>query len=296
TRPLRLSKANRKEIDTAYQQMNKQHMWRLSSGRLVEEELYKLGKKLKFEHAVHSFILDVDDKLILEHFSETELYEIDRAAGPQVPELSDCITELLHGFVDKTSLKEIRETIMDKIVGRNYDNENHHCYDYVINALNSLIREIQTGSVKGAKLEAWFNYYILNEISDQAFGNINVVSVVRGESTNLAAASRKNAKRKSGELRKVCFRTGAGVWSDEQGTEFLKKTELGLLKVLKDLLIMLMKKVDWNTEKCVKMQTVGIIHAGYVYRIRRGELMEVPDNLDDFSSVLKILEFVLNLK
>ncbi|PKY17305.1 hypothetical protein RhiirB3_404155, partial [Rhizophagus irregularis] len=57
------------------------------------------------------------------------------------------------------------------------------------------------------------------------------------------------------------------------------------------------------------MQTVGIIHTGlmimmvhldnpqgYICRIQRGEVMEVPDNLEKFSSVLKILAAVLNLK
>ena len=29
-----------------------------------------------------------------------------------------------------------------------------------------------------------------------------------------------------------------------------------------DMLVKLMKKVDWNRERCAKMQTVGIIHAG----------------------------------
>ncbi|CAG8765462.1 5047_t:CDS:2 [Cetraspora pellucida] len=57
------------------------------------------------------------------------------------------------------------------------------------------------------------------------------------------------------------------------------------------------------------MQTVGIIHAGlmimtvhldnpqgYVRRIRRGEVMEVPDSPENFPSILKILAAVLNLK
>ncbi|CAG8790139.1 16276_t:CDS:2, partial [Racocetra persica] len=95
------------------------------------------------------------------------------------------------------------------------------------------------------------------------------------ESTSLATASRKNMKRKSEEKRKMGRR---GDWI------FLKEAGLKLPKVLKDMLVKLMKKVDWNREKCAKMQIVGIIHAGlmimtvhldnpqgYVCRIRRGE-------------------------
>ena len=49
---------------------------------------------------------------------------------------------------------------------------------------------------------------------------------------------------------------------DDHGTKFLKEAGLKLPKVLKDMLVKLMKKVDWNRERCAKMQTVGIIHAG----------------------------------
>ncbi|CAB4401376.1 unnamed protein product [Rhizophagus irregularis] len=108
TGPLRLSEANRREIDTAYNLMDKQYMWKLSSGKFVEEELYKLGKGLEFEHAVHSFILDVEDELIMEHFTETELREIDNTSIPEVPELSNEIDEFLNKFLGKTNLNEIQ--------------------------------------------------------------------------------------------------------------------------------------------------------------------------------------------
>ena len=100
-------------------------MWKLSSGKFVEEELYKLGKRLEFEQfvfmhvimfvqerrhnctkllfpsAVHSFILDVEDELVMEHFTETELREIDNTSIPEVPELSNEIDEFLNKFLGK---------------------------------------------------------------------------------------------------------------------------------------------------------------------------------------------------
>ncbi|CAG8615598.1 10673_t:CDS:2, partial [Paraglomus occultum] len=102
---IRLSKANRREIDTAYNLMDKQYMWKLSSGKFIEEELYKLGKRLEFEHAVHSFILDVEDELIMEHFTETELREIDNTSIPEVPELSNEIDVFLNKFLGQDELK-----------------------------------------------------------------------------------------------------------------------------------------------------------------------------------------------
>lgn len=63
-----LTSAHREEIRTAYNQMPREKMWTLSSGTIVEDELYRLGKTLKFEHAVHSFILDTEDDIIRSHF------------------------------------------------------------------------------------------------------------------------------------------------------------------------------------------------------------------------------------
>jgi hypothetical protein len=50
-------------------------------------------------------------------------------------------------------------------------------------------------------------------------------------------------------------------WTDKNGTKVLKE-KLKLLKTLKDMLIKLMDKVDWDVEMCSKIQTVGMIHAG----------------------------------
>ncbi|CAB4379384.1 unnamed protein product [Rhizophagus irregularis] len=70
---VRLSKENREEI---FKSMGEQCMWKLSTGRFVEKELYRLGQELEFEHSIHSFIIDVDDELISSHFNDTELDEI----------------------------------------------------------------------------------------------------------------------------------------------------------------------------------------------------------------------------
>ncbi|CAG8555473.1 8249_t:CDS:2, partial [Acaulospora morrowiae] len=63
TGPIKLSKENRKEVDE----------WR----------------ELEHEHAVHSFILDIDDELVADCFTEAELREIELTPIPEVPELSD---------------------------------------------------------------------------------------------------------------------------------------------------------------------------------------------------------------
>ncbi|CAG8587319.1 17843_t:CDS:2, partial [Gigaspora margarita] len=174
----------------------------------------------------------IDDELISSHFNDTELDKIDYATGPHVPDLSDQIAEFLYDFVGKSS-RNSRQ-----------DNERH----------------------------AWFNCHIWKVIFDQAFKNIDVISVV--------------SFLKKYEKKLEVF----GRMITEPSS--LRRWVLKLPKALKDMLVMLTRKVDWNREKCVKIQMVGIIHAEFDVT----KMMEVPDNPENFSSVLKKIASVLNLK
>ena len=99
----------------------------------------------------------------------------------------------------------------------------------------------------------------------------------------MSTATRKNkkAKRKPGERRKIgrrgdwILRTigngnkdefGAGEagkdWTDEYGTKYLKEIGLKLPKTLKDMLMNLMERVNWDKDVRKNIQTVGIIHEG----------------------------------
>ncbi|CAG8564981.1 21166_t:CDS:10, partial [Racocetra persica] len=301
----------RKEIDESFNSMDKNKMWKLSSGRYVEVELYELGKKLDYEHAIHSFILDVEDDIVLNHFYEEEIEEIDQVSGPAIPELSE-----------NTDLHEIRKILKEITFDDQYNIKNDHNVDYIIFA----IHEIESGKLCDNNLESWFNVHIWNLVFDQAFGNVKIISV--GESSGIASSIRKNKNRMMGTNRRMGRRgdwilrlTGKGdnnefgggeaghSWKDKYGTKFLKESSTKLPKNLKDMIMKLMEKVKWNPAKYNKIQTVGIIHAGlimvmlyldnpkgYICRIRRSELMEVPDTPEKFPSILIILASVLNLK
>ncbi|RGB36223.1 hypothetical protein C1646_90887 [Rhizophagus diaphanus] len=70
-------------------------------GNFRLEDSSKKKQEQEFEHAIHSFIIDVNDELTSSHLSDTELDEIDYAAGPHVPDLPDQIAEFLYEFVGK---------------------------------------------------------------------------------------------------------------------------------------------------------------------------------------------------
>jgi hypothetical protein len=165
----------------------------------------------------------------------------------------------------------------------------------------------------------------------------------------------KNANRVTSDRRKVgcrgdwILRTvgkgnrdeyGAGEagkqWMDKFGTKFMKESGVKLPKTMKDMLLKLMKKAKWNPERCSRIQTVGIVHAGksfskyvsdmltfhlslcayipplfvglvlmamfmdrprgYVCRVQRGEITEIPDCEETFPNLLIVLASVLNIK
>ncbi|GBC07076.1 hypothetical protein RclHR1_07230003 [Rhizophagus clarus] len=54
-----LREEHREMIEKVYNNMKKERMWRLSTGKYVEEELFKLGKKLKFEQLVFIFFVSL---------------------------------------------------------------------------------------------------------------------------------------------------------------------------------------------------------------------------------------------
>ncbi|CAJ0909283.1 14559_t:CDS:2, partial [Entrophospora sp. SA101] len=121
--------------------------------------------------------------------------------------------------------------------------------------------ELNVHEIESGKLLAWYNYHLWNAIFDQAFNDVRVVSVVRGESTSLVTSPRQN---KNKELGMSCKMAGeaAKKWEDEKGAKFLEEIGIKLPKTLKDMLIILMNKAE---RKCKKIQTLGMINAGYVF-------------------------------
>ncbi|CAG8700024.1 34446_t:CDS:2, partial [Racocetra persica] len=245
----------------------------------VEEELYKLGKKLEYEHAAHSFILDLEDETILNHFSYEEILEIEHVPGPLIPELDEKIIECLSKFVGKTNLKEIRSIIKEISFDNQYNFKTDHDIDYIVFALHAMVREMESDKLHNNNLEAWYNAHIWSFIFDQAFSNINIISVVRGESSGIASSIRKNKNRNIGQNRKMGSRGdwflrsngdndeyGAGEagksWQDKYGTKFVRESGVKLPKSLKDIIVKLLEKVEWNSEKRNQIQTVGIVHEG----------------------------------
>ncbi|RUS34368.1 hypothetical protein BC938DRAFT_480968 [Jimgerdemannia flammicorona] len=307
--PFALTNVHREEIKAAYDRMPKSQMWKLKSGTIVEEELYRIGQELRFEHAIHSFILDTDDEIIQKHFSNADLEEIIDTPGPIIPDLFDEVAEYLSQFSGKTNLTDIREIMnkSDTRFDKNYVRDLYHDLDYIRFALYAI--EIESGQLRGNNFESWYNCHVWHAVIDQRFKRDCCYTLGRRGDWILRSVG-------NGERDEYGAGEAGKQWADQFGTKFLKEAGLKLPKILKDMLMKLMRKAEWDPVNCAKIQTFGIIHAGeyfivsglimmtiymdrpcgFVYRVQRGEIMEIPDSDEKFPSVLEILATVLRIK
>lgn len=158
---------------------------------------------------------------------------------------------------------------------------------------------------------------------DKVFGNMDGVEAVRSESSSLASSSRKNrnrvlsaitlTKRKAmgrrGDLiiRKICTEYGcseAGKSFDgDNGSKLLKERGLKPPKMMKDMFYSLCVAVGMEEKKIRKLQSIGFMHAGlkillrmdspagYMCRITRSKMLEIPPQIAQFGS--KVLPVVM---
>ncbi|CAB5365782.1 unnamed protein product [Rhizophagus irregularis] len=83
---------------------------RLSTGKIVEDVLFKFAKDMDYEHHAHSYIVDFDDENVKALFTDEEWKELteDRIGVPSVP--SDIVKEMAR--YGKKTVEELRITVM----------------------------------------------------------------------------------------------------------------------------------------------------------------------------------------
>ncbi|CAG8585714.1 22758_t:CDS:10, partial [Racocetra persica] len=282
----RLSPKGQKEIELAYIKMKENNIRKLSTRKLVKKELYKLGKTLKFEHPSHSFIIDVNYEVIKKHFNDVELQEIE-FPSPEVPDLSEDIIRYLNTFMDKNSASDMC-TVLNKhneIFDKKYDPKIHHDLDFIRFAIYAI--EIESGNLKHSHLEEWFNLHIWHAIFNQGFLNFKNISVIghRGDWILRRTGNGNRLEYGAGEVGRI--------GEDEFRTKNFKGNVFEIAKNI--------KKHDFKAYPESLIMTILYIDVPkeYICRIRRSEVLEIPDkeeNLLSVLAVLAILAAVLNIK
>ncbi|CAG8476978.1 14049_t:CDS:10 [Ambispora leptoticha] len=164
---VQMSEEDFNKFTKAFQKLENTKKWVLTSGKVVEDELYKFGMRCNYEHLCHSFIIDPEDRSFVEEniFSPSELKEIYTYNQKSFPNLPQDLLEYLGSYQLAPYNRQ-----------RDFDR------DWIKNTVDNFIREYEADSLKkGDHLEGWLLSHVWLFI-DKAFENIEGVEVIRGES------------------------------------------------------------------------------------------------------------------
>jgi hypothetical protein len=319
-------------FDKAFNSFDDKQKWKLRSGRAVEDVLYKFGKACGYEHLAHSFTIDPKDPEIAGLFNDDELEEINSTNKKEDPKIDADTLDYIKAFKGKNTIEEIREvmTSHENRRGKNFDRKKYFSIDTITYIIHGLILLYEENPIPFMveQTENWYNVNIWGPIIGRPFGDMNGVSVVWGESSSVASSYRKNIGRsrktrksmgRRGDLivRKRSsrndFELGAGEagkrFSGEAGTKRLVEGGLKLPKMLRDMFINLCNRVDSKLEIVRQIETIGYTTggsvleimsldnpSGYITRITRGDILEIPEEVLSFSKALKLIATTLNAK
>ncbi|CAG8838496.1 44162_t:CDS:2, partial [Gigaspora margarita] len=287
------------ELDESYLAMNPEKMWKLKTGRKVEDIIYQHAKTLHKESCLHSFIINDVDKDAKVIFSDEEWEEIFSTNVQKKP---------------KPFIQNEEE----------FNRELHYDLDYINYAYRGMLFlwEAENNFTSDqSKLEGWFQSDVWSRIIDPAFHNTTFE--LRGESMSFASSDRKNDGRTAFDRKKI-GKKGDGIFritADRMelgaiesgreceglyGTKYLKDS-LKLNKMLKDMITNLISECSFNTSR--QLQVIGILNGGnrlqmiemntpkgYISRVKRGKIYEVTGRLMKSQPLAFVIKEILRAK
>ncbi|RHZ44567.1 hypothetical protein Glove_718g6 [Diversispora epigaea] len=141
---------------------------KLSTGKIVEDVLFKFCKDMNYEHHAHSYIVDFDDEDVRVLFTDEEWNELtkDRIGVPAFPR---DVAEELAKYGSKT-LKELRTKVMKSYLKNEeeYDVHKHYNQEWIqmtMRTLCNLFENIDTPLVR-TQYEDWFTVALFGTCID----------------------------------------------------------------------------------------------------------------------------------
>ncbi|CAG8482684.1 5042_t:CDS:10, partial [Funneliformis mosseae] len=229
------------------------------------------------------------------------------------------------GSGNKTNVKDLREAVSKLCKKTDNDVEEQFDYIWIRNCISNLLTlyEIKPRVFEKSHLERWYDTNIWSSIIDQCMWNLKDVELIRGESCSIASSERK-AKNRILQVRKPLGRRGDGVFRMEKGLCEYGAAEHGrlfqgekdkkfmsdgfkLTRMLRDMLGRF--SAELSTEVLKQIEMVGYLHSermlqifvldyakGYMIRLRKGALLEVPKEPVNIDNLLKLITAVLSSK
>ncbi|KAI8069862.1 uncharacterized protein B0P05DRAFT_639400 [Gilbertella persicaria] len=171
----------RAEVEESFRVLRNNDKWILSTGTVVEDNLYAFGKLQIGDHPSQSLIFDPgDSELYVKNdvFTEEEIEEIKAYKNFKPIQLPDDIKQYLNKF-NCQSTADIRKALNEKQSWEEcYDREKHFDLDWIKHSVYTLVREYENGSLKKDHLENWYNIHIWCMI-DHIFGNLEGLEIIR---------------------------------------------------------------------------------------------------------------------
>ncbi|RUP52108.1 hypothetical protein BC936DRAFT_141103 [Jimgerdemannia flammicorona] len=279
----------------AYNSMENDKKWVLTTGTIVEDALYDFGVKCTHEYHELEEIRDFQKKVL-----------------PPVPW---DLLQYLDSFRMRTTTDLRRLVFRQEAMDENFDRHKDFDRDWIRNTVYNLLREYEADSLTKKHLELWLLIHVWSFI-DKAFEDISGIEAVRRVVLSGVVCKKKwetdcgcinHAEKKVlGQrsdliIRKISMEYGCAeagkLFEGEKGTKLLREKELKTPKMLKDMFNSLCAAVDGDEQKVRKLESIGFLHAGlvmlllrldspagYTCRVSCSKLLEIPSQVAEFSS------------
>ncbi|KAI9490707.1 hypothetical protein BDB00DRAFT_836427 [Zychaea mexicana] len=319
-----LTKAQWDSFEQKYQAMVPERKW-LIDGIYVEDVIYKFAKTQLYEHAAHSFILDLGDPCWKTVFTTSQLQAIEQQNALPVPALPEHLNDFFSRFKELTDINEIhhvadhahfdvvsqfdadwakrcildtvsayRWSVMARLASRGKERDMLRLWRAIDDCFDDLGVEVQRSDQQSAASSARHN-----EESCAADGSIK--QKVHGVKPDLIIA-RNMLEFASAEHD---YLNEAGVGAKELVEKLVK-----LPKNMKDMMLSLAAEMGNDEAGIRSLRIVGFSHthlrvntsvmdvpAGYTCRIKHFEEIRIPCELRNFyNTYIKFLKQVYRLK
>ncbi|RUO95943.1 hypothetical protein BC936DRAFT_142929 [Jimgerdemannia flammicorona] len=160
---------NYENYKKTHSEMEDDKKWKLTTGTVVEDALFKFGVRCRHEHLAHSFVLDPEDSTYLKEkvFTENELNDFE---SKELSKMPLDLLKYLNSFDVKTT-SELRERVFRPEMDRNFFRAKDFDRDWIRNTIYNLLQEYEADTLSSDHLELWFLIHIWGFI-DKIFSNI----------------------------------------------------------------------------------------------------------------------------
>lgn len=168
-------------LEASFNRLEEKNKWLLSTGKVVENMMYKFSKSCLVDHPSCSMILDLDDKTYLKEKPSTQEEITEMKQKNPIEFITTLPTDLanyINGF-NCDSTKDLRTQLL-KVQDweHDYDPKKYYDFDWVKHTIFSFVRLYESGNLKKIQKEAWYNSHVWSLI-DTIFDDIKTLQVIR---------------------------------------------------------------------------------------------------------------------